>query len=406
MNRSFIVLRKPEGRSTPAPGTRRGPQPRGSDRPDAAPAATPTPTIEVHTLSGRDARELARDDEITAVAPAIPMKLIAPVAAGAAGRTAAEADAGQLPWGLDAVGAPQSPYTGQGVVVAVLDTGIDASHPAFNGVELVQKNFTGEAPSDQHGHGTHCAGTIFGREVQGRRIGVAPGVGRALIGKVLGEGGGGSDQLARAMLWAVDEGAHVISMSLGIDFPGYVKEMIQRGIPEELATSIALEDYRANVAMFGHLASFLRSRASFAQPVLVVAAAGNESQRNRSADFEIAVSPPAVADGFISVAALGRKGTEYEVAYFSNTGARISGPGVGVLSAAPGGGLVEMSGTSMATPHVAGVAALWAQKLAQGHELRAERLVDQLMGSAERSKLVTGFDPTDVGAGMVRAPRD
>ena len=67
-----------------------------------------------------------------------------------------------------------------------------------------QKNFTGEAPSDQHGHGTHCAGTIFGREVQGRRIGVAPGVGRALIGKVLGEGGGGSDQLARAMLWACE----------------------------------------------------------------------------------------------------------------------------------------------------------------------------------------------------------
>ncbi len=101
----------------------------------------------------------------------------------------------------------------------MLDTGIDANHPAFAGVQLVQRNFTEEPPQDLHGHGSHCAGTIFGRDVAGTRIGVARNIKRALIGKVLGEGGGSSATLARAIHWALEEGAHVISMSLGIDFP-------------------------------------------------------------------------------------------------------------------------------------------------------------------------------------------
>ena len=87
---------------------------------------------------------------------------------------------------------------------------------------ILQKNFTQEEDDDNHGHGTHCAGTIFGREVDNQRIGVAPGVNTALIGKVLGTGGGSSATLASAINWAADKGAHVISMSLGIDFPGFV----------------------------------------------------------------------------------------------------------------------------------------------------------------------------------------
>ena len=72
-------------------------------------------------------------------------------------------------------------------------------------------------------------------------------------------------------------------------------------------------------------------------------------------NFEIAVSPPAVAEGIISVAALGQGPQGFTVAPFSNTGAMLSGPGVDIISAKPGGGLKSMSGTSMATPHVAGV---------------------------------------------------
>ena len=110
--------------------------------------------------------------------------------------------------------------------MAVLDTGIDAAHAAFAGVSIVERDFTGEGNGDQHGHGTHCAGTIFGRDVQNTRIGVAPGVTKAFIGKVLGTNGGASDEIVNAIQWAVDQGAHVISMSLGMDFPGFVDFLV------------------------------------------------------------------------------------------------------------------------------------------------------------------------------------
>ncbi|UFH57455.1 S8 family serine peptidase [Spirosoma sp. KNUC1025] len=310
-----------------------------------------------------------------------------------------------IAWGVQAVGADTSPFTGNGVVVAVLDTGIDATHPAFAGVTLVQQDFTGEGNGDQHGHGTHCAGTIFGRDVNNTRIGVAKGVQKALIGKVLGNNGGSSGSIVNAIQWATQNGANVISMSLGIDFPGLVKRLQDSGLPPELATSRALEGYRANVQLFEKMAQFIRASSPFFQTTLLIAAAGNESRRDQNPDFEIAVSPPAVSDGFISVAALGQSGTNFSVASFSNTGAVVAGPGVGIQSARRGGGLVSMSGTSMATPHVAGVAALWAEKLRGIGALTPNGLSARLIASGVTSGLVAGFDPFDVGTGMVRAPQ-
>src|SRR5262249_4677245 len=93
---------------------------------------------------------------------------------------------------------------------------------------------------DKQGHGTHCAGTIFGRAVDGKRIGVAPGVTKALIGKVLADdGGGNSDMIFAGIQWAVTEGAQVISMSLGFDFPGSVKRMTDDGWPIDLDLDLA-----------------------------------------------------------------------------------------------------------------------------------------------------------------------
>jgi subtilisin family serine protease len=362
------------------------------------------PKVETDELAPATARALVQKRKVAAVAPVMPMRLIVPagvrdVPASAAGVAA--------PWGLEAVGALESPFDGRDIVVAILDTGIDASHEAFRrpGLEMERRNFTDAGPDDEEGHGTHCAGTLFGGTVGGTRIGVAPGVAKAMIGKVLGGTAGSSDRVAQAIEWAINGGAHVISMSLGIDFPGFVAQLIAEGVPHDLATTLALEGYRANVLLFERLASFVAARALVAQPTLIVAAAGNESRRDQAADVKIGVSPPAVADGIISVAALGSGASGLTVAPFSNTGARISGPGVSIVSARRGGGLVAMDGTSMATPHVAGVAALWAQKLNEESRLNGREWSDRLVASGISTALSSGFDPADVGAGLVQAPQ-
>ncbi|MCP4623036.1 MAG: S8 family serine peptidase [bacterium] len=146
--------------------------------------------IELDTakLSKKEIKDLPRDPNISLAVPIMPMKLHEPVTKESV-QSAEEVNA---TWGVKAVGADMCPYTGKGIKVAVLDTGIDAKHPAFKNVELVQKDFTGEGNGDDNGHGTHVAGTIFGQTVNGLRIGVSPGIDQALVGKVLDAEGGGS----------------------------------------------------------------------------------------------------------------------------------------------------------------------------------------------------------------------
>ncbi len=372
---------------------------------DVAPAA---PRIDRVELSKREVRDLSRAPEVQAVAPVMPTVLVRPVTDEDADVEAADdAAPGGVAWGVTAVGADTSTRTGADVSVAILDTGIDASHPAFAGVTLVEEDFSGSGNGDRQGHGTHCAGTVFGRDVDGTRIGVARGVTRAVIGKVLGDDGSGdSDMLFRGMQWAVQQGAQVISMSLGFDFPGLVKHLVDGNWPVDLATSRALEAYRANLRMFDALMSMIAAQVQFTNGVVVVAASGNESKRKVNPEHEIGVSLPAAAEGVLSTGALGRSTAGLVVAPFSNTFPQLAGPGVAVLSAKAGGGLVSFNGTSMATPHAAGVTALWWEDVRNSAlPPTAPTVIARMLANADIAALAADVDVADRGVGLVRAPQ-
>jgi subtilisin family serine protease len=355
-------------------------------------AATEDLRAEVQQLDTRSLEDVRRNPATVLVARAMPLTMIRPVSRGSDLPQSSESVA----WGIEAVRAGESPFDGSGIVPAILDTGIDADHECFRTVEIVRRDFTESSDDDTDGHGTHCAGTILGRDCAGRRIGVAPGIRKCVVAKVLGGNKGGTTAvLHEAIDWAVEQGAHIISMSLGIDFPGYVAYLVDHeSWPIDFATSVALQDYRHTIRFFDRLSAMLRVGE---QAPLVVAASGNESRK----DFPIGVAPPAASQDFLSVGAVGRSGRRLVVAEFSNTGALIGGPGVNVLSARAAGGLTMMSGTSMATPHVAGVAALWAQYLTEtAGSFDANDLWSQLRGHAIRA----GLSRSDVGAGLVQAP--
>lgn len=362
-------------------------------------------------LTEDEAEDARRDPEVADVITSIPFSLIQPVDVPGVQPMSEKA------WGIEAVGATTSPQTGRGVTVAVLDTGIDRTHPAFAGLDFKAadlRDFTvGERPQegvapDTHGHGTHVAGTIFGRDVNGVRIGVAPGLKRVLIGKVLGDDGGPTETILKAITWALEERADVISMSLGIDFPGLVARLVKGGLPADIATSRALAAYRENVRLFDSIAQLTDASVRAGRGSLLVAASGNESRRGDNPKFTVAVAPPATADGFLAVGAVSQTANAaapFAIARFSNTGCQVSAPGVAILSAKLGGGLVNMNGTSMATPHVAGVAALWIERLFPGGERPRDWARDVQREIESHVKKAPGLERSDVGLGVVQAPR-
>lgn len=390
--RTYAILRNLSAGHTTA-------GPFGPLGPSMSAIAPPQPHVEVHALKTHEVLDAARDPQVQAVAPTMPTALIRPLESGAGAAKGA--------WGIAAVKADVSSCTGDGVVVAVLDTGIDKSHPAFSGVDITEEDFSGSGNGDLQGHGSHCAGTIFGRDVGGTRIGIARGVNRALVGKVLANNGSGdSSMIFRGMQWAVEHGAQVVSMSLGFDFPGMVKDLTDGGWPADLATSSALEAYRANLRMFDSLMKMIKAMAAFGQGAVIVAAAGNESKADVNPEYRIGASLPAAAEDVLSVGALMEAGGVYGVAPFSNTFPQVAAPGVDILSVKAGGGLRTLSGTSMACPHVAGVAALWWEALRKsGHfNPSAQLVLAKLLSSSRTESFAAGVAIADRGAGLVTAP--
>jgi subtilisin family serine protease len=240
-------------------------------------------------------------------------------APGAVAGPSAEADREQ-PWGVQRVKAALAWPRAQGarVKVAVIDTGVDRDHKdlsvagGFNAVDPAQP----QAWDDKEGHGTHVAGTIAAKRDGEGVVGVAP-LAQIYAVRVLDENGNGTyDDVIAGIDWAVANGMQVANMSLGAD----------EGSPAlELAVKKAAE-----------------------RGLVIVAASGNSA------------GPVGYPAKYPETIAVGASDAQDKTAWFSNRGEEVDfiAPGVDVVSLKLGGGLDTLSGTSMATPHVAGLAAL------------------------------------------------
>jgi len=280
-------------------------------------------------------------------------------------------------WCLDLIGvSPDLAQLGRGATVAVLDTGIDVDHPDLK--KRVRENgqaqsfVSGESVHDGHGHGTHCAGIIGGprRSSSGTRYGVAPEV-RLLVGKVLSDlGTGFTDWILEGIDWAAANGARAISLSC-------------------LSNRSAGEPHSA---VYERVA---KSLLESSPGTLLLAPTGNASARPWHTQ---PVDNPAACPSLVAVAAVRRARlvASFSGGQMDETGeVNLSAPGVAVHSAWTGGGFRSLSGTSMAVPHVAGVAALYL-------EARPTLSALELRHSLESRARPLG-DSRDYGRGLVRA---
>jgi subtilisin len=283
-------------------------------------------------------------------------------------------------WGLQATGAHLSPFDGRGINVAILDTGFNFQHPDFQGgiaPTAFASFIAGESASDAHGHGTHTAGTATGPRTRtsGPGYGIANRA-QLHIGKVLGNSGTGSTaQILEGIRWALQNNCQVINMSLA-----------RRVAINETTYSAAYETVAQH---------------ALEQGTLIVAAAGNFSSRPA---LTWPVCEPANSPSIMAVAAVDQfdRTAPFSCGGSSNTPAEarvdIAGPGVKVYSSFKQPDLYStLNGTSMAAPHVTGIAALYAQV---NPNFRGAELWNQLVRTTRHLPL----PPEDVGFGLVRAP--
>lgn len=270
-------------------------------------------------LSDEEIKHLQQNDDVVSVEPdgtmyaidAVPTADLQPLTQA-------------FPSGITQIKAPDAwpSSQGKGIKVFICDTGIDSNHPDLVANLRTGKSFvTSESSTeDFHGHGTHCAGTVAAAMNQIGVVGVAPYAYLYPVKVLSASGSGNWSWLIAALDWIMDKkGARIASMSLG-----------GGGAPQALANMC---------------------KAAYKDGVLLVAAAGNSGPGNNTVGY------PAKYKDVVAVSAVDANDI---IANFSSRGPEVDicAPGVSVLSTKRGGGYGKMSGTSMACPHVAGVAAL------------------------------------------------
>lgn len=286
-----------------------------------------------------------------------------------------------MEWGVKAIGLENTLYTGKGVNICILDTGLDTSHPDFSSREIEGKSFIdGEDWNrDPNGHGTHCAGVATGniRSDTGKRYGVATGS-SLKVAKVLSDSGRGTtSSVIDAIDWAITKKFRILSLSLASP----VRLNDQPSLLFETIGERALENN-----------------------CLIIAAAGNDSNRPQ---IPQPVSMPANSKSIMAVAAID---IQMKVARFSNAGLNpstggninVCAPGVDIVSTYPKNSrnknyfYYAMSGTSMAVPHVSGLAALYMEQFPDKPAKEIWKLIEN------RARPIEAIKYRDIGNGLIQ----
>jgi subtilisin family serine protease len=267
----------------------------------------------------------------------------------------------ELPWGVDRIGADEAwdaNNTGETIKVAVVDTGIDLEHPDL--IENIKGNFNAINPrksgNDDNGHGSHVAGTIAALNNEIGVIGVGPEIYLYAVKVLDRKGSGWLSDLIEGLTWCINNEMQVVNMSLGAS--------VDNDSFHEAITAV----YNAGIVQ--------------------VAAAGNNGENGGEMDY------PAKYEETIAVSAVDE---EMKLAGFSSWGVEVdlAAPGVGIKSTYKDAEYETLDGTSMATPHVSGSAAL---VLANNNNLNPDEVKDKLKETAENLQL----EVSEQGAGLVR----